>query len=445
MRGKKGKSKEYGGFLLTFEPERTATIRETLFTYKTASESFSSKDFPFEKCELVGLVARGSPSTIFALALMRRMRGSGGTSRVKMRISDPVFFESAIQVSEQENGEGLESHVSTAENMVRIEPKIWDAFLQTLKDLRPATSEEIDSLIQSRIADIVRPVKTDRTAILLQQRDALGLCLDIAELDRPRILKEGNDTLLDVPSTKSILEIFHSLPIAERTILEGDASVFKDLLGAQFSSANYEGLMGRRVVVHVSDMTPLETATGVDLYIYQEQYESFLLIQYKAMRREDDWFYKIAGTNLDKQLDVIGSLREKLPLGQNPDRLIDQRLSDEPFYFKFCERVRSDPRDGSLCPGITISAPNLRHFLTLPESQLGNGVKAIGYKNCPRYLNNTEFISLARAGWLGCQKPATEIIRTIVDALESGRSTMFAVIAGLPSLSSSLKGKKRLS
>lgn len=55
--------------------------------------------------------------------------------------------------------------------------------------------------------------------------------------------------------------------------------------------------------MYVLDRTPLESATGVDLLLYQQQYQSFLLVQYKAMELDpagSTWSYKVTGSNVEE-------------------------------------------------------------------------------------------------------------------------------------------------
>src|SRR5690242_15098955 len=86
-------SSGYAGFLLTFEPQRTERIESSLGIYREAAESFSSVDWEFERKEVVFLFRSQEKLSLFAAVLMQRMRGSGGTGKLKMRLSDPVFFE----------------------------------------------------------------------------------------------------------------------------------------------------------------------------------------------------------------------------------------------------------------------------------------------------------------------------------------------------------------
>ncbi|MGF6655347.1 hypothetical protein OKW34_005937 [Paraburkholderia youngii] len=432
----------YGGFILTFEPARTERVAEILAEYGEASESFSAEDWAFERCELVFLVRRTPDLAIFAAALMARMRGSGGTRRVKMRLSDALVFENPISVNEADNSNGFIEKVSTAEHLQRIDAQAWTALIDLVKKLRPVRAQEIDRLVAKRLEERRLFGDDNRMSRLTEQRDAIGLCLDIAGLDRRSILRSGSASRAD--NAGSVLDLLDAQPVAERSLIEQDARIFKTVLATGNATGEFVGAAGRSVRTYVTDATPIETATGVDLLIFQEQYNSFLMLQYKGMQKDDvvrGWSYRVDGTNLDHQISAMKRIRSASSPLAGLSALRDLRLNDEPFYFKFCERTRPDASDDSLIAGITMSAPHVEHFLSLPEAtQQGHG-RRIGYENCPRYFNNSEFVTLARSGWIGGGAPTTNLMTAILAARDSGRSAMLAVIGGPSELRASDRGR----
>jgi len=433
----------YGGFILTFEPARTERVEEILAVYGEASESFSAEDWAFERCELVFLVRRAPDLAIFAAALMARMRGNGGTRRVKMRLSDALIFENPISVHEADNRNGFAEKVSTAEHLQRIDAQAWTALLDLLKKLRPMHAQDIDRLVAKRLEERRLLGDDNRMSRLTEQRDAVGLCLDIAGLDRRTILRSGNASRAD--SASSVLELLDTQPVAERSLIEQDARVFQNVLGSMGATAQFVGAAGRNVRTYVTDATPIETATGIDLLIFQEQYNSFLMLQYKGMQHDDvvrGWSFRIDGSNLDNQISAMKRVRAASCPTAGLNTLRDLRLNDEPFYFKFCERTRPDASDDSLIAGITMSAPLVEDFLSRPEAtQQGHG-RRIGYENCPRYFNNSEFVMLARSGWIGCGTAMTSLMANILAVREKGRSAILAVIGGPSELRASERGRR---
>jgi hypothetical protein len=85
------------------------------------------------------------------------------------------------------------------------------------------------------------------------------------------------------------------------------------------------------------------------------------------------------------------------------ERIQDIRLDKGVFYFKFCKRLPVSQQDGELANGMLMS---LSHTLSFLDSEEARGPKKglyVGYENCRRYLNNSQFVELARDGWIGAR------------------------------------------
>jgi hypothetical protein len=440
----------YSGFVLTFEPERTQWLKDQLQAGAELKESFSSLDWTFERRELVLLVLNADPLSISAITLMERMHGSGGSGKLKMRMSEMVVFDKPVTESELRITD-LRSIVCTPETLNRTEPSTWEALIVGLRQVRPFYADSIDLLISSREAERRILGQSNRVARLNEQRDGLGLTLDIAQIDRTSVMKAMKVDKIE--TAKSILDLLDTIPIQERSLLEHDARIFQLLLGqktshsAMFSDGSDRSV--RSVRVHVVDKTDLETVLGIDLIIYSTCHENFLLLQYKRMDKGiSGWAYQISPTsNLYLQLNSMAAFRAattSVSASLSSPTLWSYRLNDEPFYFKFCEQLRPDARDNSLIPGITLSEPHLREFLTLPEAAGPKGGLAVGYHNCPRYFNNTEFIQLARVGWIGAGKQSVALLKKVLDAnQEGGRAAMLAVIDTPKGKSASGRARKK--
>jgi hypothetical protein len=243
-----------------------------------------------------------------------------------------------------------------------------------------------------------------------------------------------------------ILDLLDDITVQERSLLEHDTRIFELLLDTRPDrSAYFHGDAGRNVRIHIVDKDALETVLGIDLIIYSVCHDNWLLLQYKRMKKDDDsWKYKV-DKQLNFQLDCMAKFRTAAaaePVGSRT--LWTYRLNEEPFYFKFCEGIRLSARDDSLVRGITLCETHLREFLELPESVGPQTGKSIGYHNCPRYLNNSDFIQLARDGWIGAGRQATSLMKKVLQAnREGGRSAMLAVIDTPQATSASGRGRKR--
>jgi len=172
----KGKP-SYSSFILAFEPRRTEKIGEQLRFKHEASESFSAMDWKFERREVVLLVLDPEHLSIGAAALMERMHGSGGTGKLKMRFGEPVLFAMPIHADELRDVIELHESISTAESLERLDAGVWAKLLQRIKELRPDSAPELDTLIAKREEDRRLLGNSNRIDRLIEQRDALGLSL----------------------------------------------------------------------------------------------------------------------------------------------------------------------------------------------------------------------------------------------------------------------------
>lgn len=426
----------YSGYFLTFEPGRTSKIAEYLYYPREASESFSAMDWTFERREIALLSLIPGEASIDAIVLMERMHGSGGTGKLKLRMWSPIMFEKPIKATEIAAVFSATERLCTAETLSRIPYQEWPILLDAIKHIRPAYAGSLDALIAKREQRIGLTGSDTRTLRLTEQRDALGLALDIASLDRKSILREAE--LSRVDSAASVLNLLDQEALQEQDLVRIDQRVFEGLLSAEEThSRRFVGPGGREVRVHVYDKKPLETVLGIDLLIFLADYESYLLLQYKSMAPKSDEDGKTWSYLVDQQLlDQISAMDRAVDaISRRPaagaDAIKHWRLADEAFYFKFCETTRPDARDDALVAGITLGHSFLKHFLALPESHGKHGGHRVGYKNCPRYLNNSQFVELAREGWIGCDRRGYKLITDVIKAgLDSGRSAMLAVIEG---------------
>jgi len=440
----------YSGYLLAFEPKRTEKIQLSLHIDREASESFSAMDWAFERREIALLTLNSNELEISAVVLMERMHGSGGTGKLKMRMYLPLLLEKPIGQDElvKVMAFSLVERVSTAERLKRISVPEWIPLLNAVKQLRPGVAKQLDALIRKR--DEKRHITGDSSRLLrlMEQRDAIGLALDMASLDRQAILREANYENTD--SAMSALDWLEREPLQEQDLIRKDERIFKALLTPGMRSARFTGPGGREVRVHVYDKKPLETVLGIDLLIYQESYRSFLLLQYKNMEQVpadhgQTWSY-LVDEQIRKQMTAMEKGLAAMQKQANlPQGLSDWRLQSGPFYFKFCERTRPNARDDALVSGITLGFDHLNHFLTLPEATGKHGGLRVGYDNCPRYLNNTQFVDLARDGWIGCDQKGYQLITEVLAVnKEGGKAAMLAVIEGTgsPTASDRRKWKK---
>jgi hypothetical protein len=436
---KKSEPEKRRGFILTFEPGRSEKIDAALrYGRREATETFSSVDWKLFPRELVLLSFSFGhdlgvwDETIDGVVLMERMKAGGATGKLKMRMYAPVMFENPIELKELPRALRRPKLFSTSVNLRRLEQAPWVKLLEHIKALRPNHAKKIDHL-QSRQFDDGRifPVN-ERTQRLMEQRDAIGTAVQVAGLDRASVLKSLDAT--KVHAADSVLDLLDSEPIQEQDALRIDKQAFGTLLSRGMRHARFSNSAGAEVRIHIYDHKPLESLLGIDLLIYMPLYRAFILIQYKMMKREKredgGWYYPVDG-HLMTQMSAMKRAAKQMraPRG-SPTSVGDWRLSDEVFFWKFCEATRSSDSDASLVHGITLARPHLESFLQLAESKGRSNARRVGYENCRRYLTTSDFVSLAQAGWIGGGSGARLLLEALLKQNQKeGRQTILASVA----------------
>jgi hypothetical protein len=418
----------YSGFVLAFEPKRTEVIAEYLAAGYEVTESFSAIDWKLGDKEIAFLVLDHDPVSVSGAVLLERMRSSGGTKKLMMKVTRSVLWES---MTEFDMDLWFRQLISTPDNVKRIPGLEWKKLLSIVRAKRPESFPLLEALFAERLTTVQIVGDSQRSLRLTEQRDALGLSLDIALLNRAEVLSTVEPARAS--QANSILDLLDTLPVQERSLVEHDAQVFPVLLQRRMKTAQFVAPEGdRQLRIYVADKTKLETKLGIDLLIYQSQFNSFLLLQYKAMEYQPypkGWSYSV-DQGLRDQLNTINQIRARLRKNDKPAKGIwNMRLNHEAFYVKFCERMRPKARGNELAGGITMSVPHLAEFLNAPEAYTEKGAQRVGYQNCPRYLTNTDFTGLAKGGWIGTTPLGSRLIGKLIKELEkNGRSPMLAVV-----------------
>jgi hypothetical protein len=434
MAKKKITQRGYAGFLLSFEPNRSGVVDKWLRHTGEASDSFSEFDWQLERRELALLALASNAPSLDALVMMERMHGNGGTGKQKMRMRRPVFFDPSFRGQElQLLFPKVRADLSPGQP-ARMAAADWAAAMTAIKEHRPAVAAQIDALIEGREAENPWTGQATRTLRLAEQRDAVGLALDVGAIDRREVFRAAKLEL--VGQADSVLDLLDSEQLHEQDLIRRDQQAFQGLLMPDARSVRFKGTAGREVRVHVYDKKPLETLLGIDLLIYLEAYQTFVMLQYKTMQRQEQqegqpWSYLVDG-QLNQQLAAMATAeRQMTPMTASPPAIRDWRLREEAFFFKFCQTIKPNARDEALAPGITMCRSHLEAFLALSDSDGPHGGKRVGYDNCPRYLNNTQFVDLVREGWVGCGPQGFKFMHAVLRASqEGGRAAVLAVVGG---------------
>ena len=125
--------------------------------------------------------------------------------------------------------------------------------------------------------------------------------------------------------------------------------------------------------------------------------------------------------HLQKQLTTMRLFR---PRGRERDGF---RLSREAFYFKFVRRHEPEASKNVLLP--------LGHFeevLNDKRFRTAKGNVRVGYRGLDgRYMRQTSFIDLLRAGYIGSDASTTENLRTLIASVLTGNESLVVAVQRL--------------
>jgi hypothetical protein len=374
---------------------------------------------------LVALVSFDGGRTIDAAALLQRQHRAV-TRKWVVRVSRFVWFESlAVAELKKELPSGVQDYFGG-----RLQPPATGIrALEALGQLRPTVWEDLVAL--SRLTEPRPVVRRAGSAIVAMEKDAVGLALDIAGLERAPI-GDWTDPG-DSAAVRPFLAGLARAQLREEQIVNWDVKVFGDwevVRENAIGSVEFERDGQTLTVVNVNRLAP-ERSMGVDLIYFHERYGAFVMVQYKRMLREtgsngeEMLIYRPDSSHAEEvaRMDRIGSSGQ--PAGPN-----DYRLHDGVCYLKLCNPETLDPYATKLLPGFYLP---LDYFKLLANSEVTRGPKGgriFGYDNIEggRRLTNSLFVDLVQDAWVGSHGDLTAKLRPIVEFMvESGRSVFLAV------------------
>jgi hypothetical protein len=225
-------------------------------------------------------------------------------------------------------------------------------------------------------------------------------------------------------------------PVSENTLINHDISRFPGLLAAESWHVDWHVFNGsrRQLFVMNANMEPLEETLGVDVIYFNDTFQSFVLVQYKRMRRDREsaegaklWYRP--DSNLQAELDRMRVVDELYGCGSG-----DFRLFGQPCWLKLCDPGARVDDPAELIKGLYLAR---EYFVELLDTCRGpRGGMRLGYDNVPRHINNTTFAQLVKDAWIGTRGTRTTDLEFVVrDVLLSRRALVLGAAVAVPEVS----------
>jgi hypothetical protein len=408
---------QYGGFILVIEDaERIPQLRRRVDEGRAFTEALSCRDWKAKGCEIF-LISFGDD--ILHLAAIGRIKQRAVTGKHRVEFCEFVKLPTISLGHILRNiDQSIRDHLtrSTRGGGGRVSPSNWQEIIGWLG----SASDEIRSAL-ARLDDIRKQsgvgFKSPAYQVIAEERDAIGVCADLAGFDRRDLMHSVTIRADDAPKSP-----FESLPVRifEDQIVQHDSSVFEGWTRVRpHMVGGFVFRQGKRLLsVANVNRHPIENTLGVDLIYYHHHCESFVMVQYK---RFNGGGRRNCGYRPDDQCRAEQRRMEAF-LKANPDmwpadQPSDYRLNPCPFYFKLCPETLFEPASTSLMPGMYLPL-DLWQAVNASSSSRGpkSGVR-ITYDNVPRRLNNSIFARLVQAGLIGSRGVTTKKLRALIEGL----------------------------
>ena len=171
-----------------------------------------------------------------------------------------------------------------------------------------------------------------------------------------------------------------------------------------------------------------------DLIYFNETYQSFVMVQYKAMEREDrhnrpaEAVYRLPDAQLKEEIDRMDDVLDALKACAPNTGIGGFRLTENPFFLKLCSRLIFNPDDVGLVPGMYLPLDYWKLLEKDPGIQGPKGGLRITYDNAQRHLDNTAFTTVVSKAWVGTTPSQSQVLQDVIrTTLETGKAVAIAI------------------
>lgn len=413
------------GYVLRLTPDREQLLEENKEDYfaEPVSEFQHSRNTP-----LICFVVASSGLVTRIAKAKRGVRAGTGLRRLNLEnfheVEEHIHVDTLIEQCAPRFKAKLEDRLRHGG---LLPPKTFLELVDVLSRVAPKAGSALSTYSEARLRRVGRLPQRSRD-ILAEQKEAVATAMSIAGIDREKLLNW--DIAEEAPPT-SFLDGLSQVRLREDPIVINDSMVvpgFKAVRSSPFNSVVFENDQCKLTVL-ITNRQPLEEQLGVDLIYYNETFRAFLMIQYKAMEQEgDEAIYRFPNRKLDDEVSRMRSVLKELQKCPPNNEADGYRLSENPFFIKFCPRIVFEPDNIGLVKGMYLPL-GYWDLISEDESMKGpKGGKRIFYSNARRYFDNTAFITVAANAWVGTTISQSEEVEVLVrSTLEAGREVVFAI------------------
>lgn len=420
------------GFAVSLSKDRMDTFLECVAEKRAFAEPVA--DFQHSRTTpLVCFVVNAGKLTHIGLG-RRGVRAGTGLSRLNIdkveELAEPLSVRKLLNRLPKRNAASVRKRFQSGGLLT---DKGFTAVVETIRQIAPQASTLLDRFSQARTERIRRLSERARDN-LAQQKEALLTALSIAGLSRDPVQEWA-------PSDETPASFLDGLPSVR---LREDPMVVNDLQNLPgfeviktypYGAAVFESeASSERLTVILANRLPLEEQTGTDLIYFNETYQSFVMVQYKAMEREDrrvgpaEAVYRLPNAQLKEEIDRMDTVLSALTACAPNTGIGGFRLSENPFFLKLCSRLVFNPDDVGLVPGMYLPLDYWKLLESDPGIQGPKGGLRITYDNAQRHFDNTAFTTVVSKAWVGTTPSQSQVLQDVIRAtLATGKAVAIAI------------------
>ena len=186
-----------------------------------------------------------------------------------------------------------------------------------------------------------------------------------------------------------------------------------------------------RLTVILANRLPLEEQTGTDLIYFNETFQSFVMVQYKAMQKGTDGraeYRPSSDRNLAKEITRMNTLLAAIQACPANTAHDGFRLTENPFFLKLCSRLIFNPDDIGLVPGMYLPLDYWKLLVQSPGIAGPRGGLRVTFENAGRHFDNSSFTAIVSKAWVGTTPSQSDVLREAIrQTLETGKAVVIAV------------------
>lgn len=420
------------GFAVFLTKDRMDTFLECVAEELTFAEPVP--DFQHSRtAPLVCFVINSGKLTHIGLG-RRGVRAGTGLSRLNIdkaeELPAPISVRKLLNRLPKRNAASVRKRFQSGGLLT---DKGFHAVIESVRQLSPQASTLLERFSQAR-TERIQQLSSKARSNLAQQKEALLTALSIAGLSRYPVQEWTTSDETPV----SFLDGLPNVRLREDPMVINDLQNlpgFEVIKTYTYGAAVFESEeTDERLTIILANRLPLEKQTGTDLIYFNETYQSFVMVQYKAMESEDreigpaQAVFRLPNSQLKEEVDrmnaVLGALK-----GCGPSRDIDGfRLTENPFFLKLCPRLVFNPDDVGLVPGMYLPLDYWKLLENDPGIMGPRGGLRITYENAKRHFDNTSFTNVVAKAWVGTTPNQSKVLQDVIrTTLETGKAVAIAI------------------